>query len=995
MSLRQLDQLKIIELNINSIISHQKRHYLQSFIKSHQPDIMLLCETRLRVNHVVHLKNYSISRNDRCDAGNVGTAVIIRDNIKHDLINTAQWQLTSLECTAILVHTSRDKLCIVSCYRSITRNTPISNDIETIVSKCNQQNWTLIMGGDFNAKHPDWNNTSTCTHGRHIARWFTQFGMHNNLHIECPSDPTFQRTTQTPSIIDFFIVSTHVDVQYHASNPSHLQVIDYDSDHRAVQLIVNLNSRIQQKQRRTCFNYNDVNWLSFKLSLNTNVNSVLIPASRNLTPDEIDTKLEEMNTAIKDTMCNVIPTISVNRDTLIILPADVQQLIDQKKKMRRRWQRTRLHPDGNLLKTQIRLLSQIIDERVKQCYDEHWTNTLSSIRMGPTVFKKIKSICKINASKSPSAMFNPSTNIQVSHPDDIANVLGESFRKVHTQNNGLGDAAFSDLVNTDVERNYNNHIPRVLFTLEESANSSTFCRSRHLLSVSSLKSILKSRANKRSTGHDGIPNVVLRKLTHSCIVKIATLFNHMYNVSHFPAAWKTANIIPISKPAKPADHPSSYRPISLLPCLSKIYERALKYIIDTHCEDHNILPDDQFGFRSDRSTRHPLVILRTHITHALNQKSATIACATDIEKAFDTVWREGLIYKMRHIFAFDHHICRCIYHLLLDRTFSVKLSDALSSRFDIAAGVPQGGVLSAILYVIYIADLPPPPDHHQPIRRLQYADDMILYVSVKNLIEGERRLNEYISEIIAYLSKWKIKINPEKCESIVFKGPNKRFCTSINRQHNHVAININGTALLPQRSIKYLGVWFSKNLSNIRHVTHITKKVNSAYHGLRNILQRTHGLDPRIKVLCYKQLIRPIMLYGFSCWSSLTSHQMERLRKLERVCLRSCTRSRQRNHFKYINNSELYKKTGIERIDRVLVKQTVKFFDKPHENCELFKDCLMVDNDYEARYDYTPPWHIMHLNNTNELFVDDMLMLYHRRFNTTTQAVGPVYNTNQ
>lgn len=272
---------------------------------------------------------------------------------------------------------------------------------------------------------------------------------------------------------------------------------------------------------------------------------------------------------------------------------------------------------------------------------------------------------------------------------------------------------------------------------------------------------------------------------------------------------------------------------------------------------------------------------------------------------------------------------------------------------------------------------------------------MIVYVSVKNLFEGQRRLNIYMNDIITYFTKWKIKINPVKCELIVFKGPNKRFCSTINQQHNHVAININGTALVPQRSIKYLGVWFSQNLTNIRHVTHIIKKVNNAYYGLRNILNRTHGLDPRIKVLCYKQLIRPIILYGFCCWSSLSSHQMERLRKLERVCLRSCTRHRQQNHFKYINNTELYNKTGVERIDRVLVKQTIKFFDKSHEHCELFKDCLMLDDNYDARIDYTPPWHIMHLSNTNALFLDDVLLHYHRRFNNTTQAVGPVYNTNQ
>lgn len=137
------------------------------------------------------------------------------------------------------------------------------------------------------------------------------------------------------------------------------------------------------------------------------------------------------------------------------------------------------------------------------------------------------------------------------------------------------------------------------------------------------------------------------------------------------------------------------------------------------------------------------MILQNYIISKINNATPTIAVALDTAKEFDTAWTEGLVHEVIN-YKFDTPLCRMIFNYLTERLFYVKVNDAKSAKFNIAAGVPQGGVLSALLYVIYIADMPLPPTNSHQIQRLQFADDVLIYVSAKNLHNAASRLNNYI-----------------------------------------------------------------------------------------------------------------------------------------------------------------------------------------------------------------------------------------------------------
>lgn len=171
------------------------------------------------------------------------------------------------------------------------------------------------------------------------------------------------------------------------------------------------------------------------------------------------------------------------------------------------------------------------------------------------------------------------------------------------------------------------------------------------------------------------------------------LMNQLYNSGFFPTTWKCAITVPIKKKEQPTEKPDNYHPIALLTCLSKVYECAVKDRLVKECYDLSIFPPDQCGFLLGRTTSLPLVKFDNDIVCGINRRMPTIACFLDIEKTFDTIW----IYKMH--FNFSAHICQIVYHYLKNRKFVVKINNTTSSPYD--SGVPQGGVLSAILYNIY------------------------------------------------------------------------------------------------------------------------------------------------------------------------------------------------------------------------------------------------------------------------------------------------------
>ena len=178
--------------------------------------------------------------------------------------------------------------------------------------------------------------------------------------------------------------------------------------------------------------------------------------------------------------------------------------------------------------------------------------------------------------------------------------------------------------------------------------------------------------------------------------------------------------------------------------------------------------ENQYGFREKRSTVKQLLKVVFDITNNLNMNLSTAALLLDIEKAFDAVWNDGLILKLKEA-NIPIHLIKIISSFLTDRNFAVKVGENYSTNKQQKAGVPQGSILGPILYIIYNRDMPSNEDTKIGL----FADETAIYSHSKSKAKAVRQIKEHAEELHEYFTQDKIKTNPTKTEFIIFYSKTK------------------------------------------------------------------------------------------------------------------------------------------------------------------------------------------------------------------------------
>jgi hypothetical protein len=400
------------------------------------------------------------------------------------------------------------------------------------------------------------------------------------------------------------------------------------------------------------------------------------------------------------------------------------------------------------------------------------------------------------------------------------------------------------------------------------------------VSMEELEGTLKQLKSRSAPGKDGIHNAMLQHLSPQFKDLLIELFNTSLRKGEIPEAWKEAVIIMIPKGDKDRKDPSNYRPISLTSCVSKVLERIVTNRLSLFLEQNGLLPREQSGFRKRRRTTDNLFSLTQKILQAFNRGEKAISFNFDIRSAYDSVWHDGLIFKMNKK-QVPAYIVGWVKDFITDRSYVIKVGNEMSEMFQSKRGLPQGAGISPILWCFYSCDIPSRCVRDQDYT-MTFADDhqaLFIYKNVKmNQINVTDRAGTYLLEVEDWLSKWRLMMAPSKCSYTVFaKG---------NSTKNDFVFRLHGEVIPKATEMLLLGITFDQRLNFNSHVKNLKAKCEQRLRIIQILAHKSWQLTRSTLVSIYLSLIGSVLDYSAFMWPSLSKKNKSTLQAIQNEAVR-------------------------------------------------------------------------------------------------------------
>lgn len=351
-----------------------------------------------------------------------------------------------------------------------------------------------------------------------------------------------------------------------------------------------------------------------------------------------------------------------------------------------------------------------------------------------------------------------------------------------------------------------------------------------------------------------LPVSIYKEIAVKITEPLVHLINQSFLTGIVPVAMKVASITPLFKAGCPKDV-SNYRPISKLPCFSKILERAMHNRLTDFLEQNNVLYNKQFGFRKNHSTTFAIVEVVDKISEAIDRRQMTVGVFLDLSKAFDTIRHEILWAKLDH-YGIRGLALNWFKSYLTDRTQQVCFADTRSNLALIRCGVPQGSILGPLLFLLYINDI---TNSTANLLFYLFADDTTVFIT------GDRgcQLASFMTKELMHLCTWFhanfLSLNPNKSCYIIFTGPRIIIPDDPNFE-----ILIESYPIKRVSHVKFLGIILDEHLTWRKHIDLVHGKSAKMIGIMRRL---KHALPSNTIRTLYNAFILPYFSYGLIVWA--------------------------------------------------------------------------------------------------------------------------------
>ena len=559
-----------------------------------------------------------------------------------------------------------------------------------------------------------------------------------------------------------------------------------------------------------------------------------------------------------------------------------------------------LSPDSdefNVLKLNLKTYNCILKKSIRHAKNSYFHNVFERYKNDTrNTWKTINSILNSSKSKKDFPSFFTISGIEVTNEAQIANHFNKFFvaigPKLASNLNTTGLPSFESYLSLPTNHSFSfSHI-----------------------STDYLYDIIKKFDPKPTIGHDGISMKIVKLLERNFIEALTLTINQSLNSGVFPDSLKIAKILPIYKKGVDSIF-DNYRPISILPAISKLFERVVYNQLYDYFITNKLLYFSQHGFRKIHSTETASLEFIDRIMQHLDNGKFPIAIFIDLSKAFDTIDHTILLHKLKYYGLKDNEL-KWFTSYLCNRKQFVSYKTMSSPLLSISTGVPQGSILGPLLFIIYMNDI---CFSSSKFKAVLYADDTSLesplcsfnFSPTSNNTEVSICINRELNKIYNWLCVNKLSLNTAKTKYLIFRFPQVPLNTLPK-----LNLKINNEKIEQTTKFNFLGVTIEETISWKPHTNIICNKISKTI----GVMKKVSSFVPKnILLTLYNSLILPHIYYGTLVWGFNTG----RIHKLQKRAIRLVSGAKYNAH-----TSVLFRDLNILHVADVFKYKCLKFYYK-------------------------------------------------------------------
>ena len=820
----------------------------------------------------ISIPDFTIFRNDR--NGMRGGGVILGCHNSLHCYRRAEFEHPELELLWVELRlTQRNKMLLGVFYRPPSASYQSLVDFANILTTVSLHYSTVCIVGDYNLPSLIWSPDSRLpvSSGSNIDDAFVDLMTAHDLHQSNFS------TTRGNNILDLILHSNHLTVSSTTGDDI------FESDHNSLRAHFKLDThtKLHQLSRRV-YNYRKADLNDLRRTLEC------IPWNILGLTDNCEEATSLFHDLVEAALADVVPVVNPRRPSPPWFDGEVRQALKAKQKAFRKKKSDPTTENTLLFKTARTAFKHIA--RAK--YIDYLSSLAADVGNNP---KRFWSFVK-NRSKRhalPSVLQNETTGEDASNPSRKASLLMDYFQSVYTPTS-------DDAREKPPLQSYNLDAMPVI----------------HISDSEVLHELSKLDASKAS-GPDNLSCLLLKSYADIFHGPLAHLFRMALSSGTYPSQWKAANLVAVHKSGK-KQNVQNYRPISLLPQVSKVFEKILCQRILQHVQP--AVSEQQHGFVSGRDCSTNLTSLLQEAYHAVDRGRQLDVVYTDFSKAFDRVSHDLLLYKLT---SYNLHpgLLQLLRSYLSNRKHRVVVEGQCSAWHTLPSGVPQGSILGPLLFTLFVNDIPILLCN----KSLMFADDLKIFRQITSSADAQL-LQHDLSKLLSWSSDWQLSLNANKCSVLSI---------TLKRQPVLYDYHIGNDVLTRVNVQKDLGILIDTKLSFIPNVDHIIKKANRMsgliWRNFRSINNK-HALRT-----LYCTLIRPHLEYCTVTFNSISNYQEARIERVQRRFLNfmhKALNGHNDNVPEYVDLCDLYKLSPLS------VRRTVN-------------DCLFLHKHFHNHYSLT------------------------------------------